>query len=104
MHHAKQYLHRSSRQVAFHKAVPEYHSSKISCHWKELRSQLMNQWSRLSEEDLRKTGPDRHQIAELISARYGISPEMVENYLNNFERTMPLGAYPKADDGSEDFH
>jgi len=91
-HAAKQYRQNDPRHEAFRKSTPEYYSSRISCSWKELRTQLINQWPSLGEEELKDTGPDRHRIAELISSRYGISTEMVENYLNNFERTMPMAA------------
>ena len=62
----------------------------IGCDWKELRAQLMLQWPKLVPEDLDKAGPNRHRIALLIERKYGISSDMIENYLCNFERTIPV--------------
>ena len=64
----------------------------ISCDWDGLCAQLMLQWINLTLEDLSKAGPHRHQIALLIAQKYGVASEMVENYLCNFERTMPLAS------------
>jgi hypothetical protein len=64
----------------------------ISCDWAMLQAQLLEQWNRLTARELDKTGRDRHLIALLIERRYGIRYQLVENYLRNFERTMPLAA------------
>jgi len=75
------------------KEKAEYTSdSIISSHWEEFRLQLMLQWAQITPEDLDKSGPNRHRIALLIERKYGIASELVENYLGNFERTMPLAA------------
>src|SRR5689334_14753447 len=62
----------------------------ISCNWQALRAQLLLQWGKLTPRALDKAGPDRHRIAELIEHEYGVAADMIENYLRNFERTMPL--------------
>lgn len=61
----------------------------LKCHWPMLRSQLLEQWTQLSESDLDVTGPNAPRIAALIESKYGISSQLVENYLANFVRTMP---------------
>jgi hypothetical protein len=69
----------------------EFHTSpNLRCDWKVLRSQLLQQWSLLSENDLDMTGPDATRISSLIERKYGISATMIENYLQKFVRTMPL--------------
>ena len=65
-------------------------SNEAGCDWSTLRSQLLEQWDRLSDGELEATGHDRRRIAELIGYKYGVSTEMAENYLCNFERTLPL--------------
>jgi hypothetical protein len=65
-------------------------SPMITCDWEALRSQLILQWPQISPKDLEKTGPDRHRIALLIERKYGVSSQMVENYIRNFERTIPM--------------
>ncbi len=62
----------------------------LRCNWHILREQLLAQWSQLSATDLDMTGPDAGRIAQLIERKYGISAQMIENYLQNFVRTMPL--------------
>jgi|GEM_PF-3151216 len=65
-------------------------TQKVSCDWRMLRAQLLEQWDELSEFELEATGRDRRRIAALIQRKYGISTDMAETYLYNFERTLPL--------------
>ncbi|MBY0407540.1 MAG: hypothetical protein K2Q01_07595 [Rickettsiales bacterium] len=62
----------------------------LSCNWEMLREQLLQQWALISETDLDVTGPNSKRIAMLIERKYGIASGMIENYLQNFIRTMPL--------------
>ena len=62
----------------------------IACDWTALRTQLLQQWGKISDRELEATGHNRHDIAKLIQRKYGVSTEMAENYLCNFERTLPL--------------
>lgn len=62
----------------------------IACDWQSVRSQLLTQWSRLNTSEIDATGASRHAIAKLVSHKYGIDAELVENYLLNLERTLPL--------------
>lgn len=64
----------------------------LDCSWGLFRSQLLLQWKRLTPKDLDMTGPDRQRIALLVERKYGIAAHMVENYLRNFERTLPMAA------------
>lgn len=71
----------------------ENDNSAIDCNWQALRKQLLEQWTRLAKKEIDKAGPNRHRLAVLIEQKYGVSQEMIENYLRNFERTMPLMAH-----------
>jgi len=62
----------------------------LRCNWDMLREQLLQQWALISEHDLDMAGPDASRIAILIERKYGIASRMIENYLANFVRTMPL--------------
>lgn len=62
----------------------------IKCNWVALREQLLQQWNMLTRGELENVGPNRRRIAQLIAMKYGIASAMVENYLRNFERTLPL--------------
>lgn len=66
------------------------HSYNIHCRWESFREQILVQWNRLSSHEVDAIGPSRGKLADLIETRYGISSGMVENYLRNFERTLPL--------------
>ena len=63
----------------------------MTCKWEPLRNQILLQWARLTTRDVDGVGPNRGRLAQLIHRRYGINPLMIENYLRNFERILPLG-------------
>jgi len=65
-------------------------SYNITCKWEPFKEQIMLQWNRLTSHDLDRIGPNRGKLAVLIEKRYGIAAHLVENYLRNFERTLPL--------------
>lgn len=68
-----------------------YHSDDhIVCDWEALRMQLLHQWQRLTATEVDNAGPSRSRIAHLVERKYGVAALCVENYLRNFERTMPL--------------
>ncbi len=62
----------------------------IHCSWMPLRAQLLLQWNHLTASELDEIGPNRHELALLIQRKYGIASQLVENYLRNYERTIPM--------------
>lgn len=72
--------------------LPPYIDTKdqVVCDWKALRDQLLLQWERITPTEIDSAGPHRSRLARLVSRKYGVNPMSVENYLRNFERTMPL--------------
>lgn len=66
------------------------HSYNITCKWEPFREQILTQWDRLSGREVDEIGPNRSKLAMLIENKYGIAAHLVENYLRNFERTLPL--------------
>jgi len=66
--------------------------AEISCDWRALQAQLLSQWDRLTARELDNTMHNRRQIALLVEHKYGVHYRLVENYLRNFERTMPMAA------------
>jgi len=66
------------------------HASLLLCNWHIMRRELLRQWTLLTADDLDIVGPDCRRIARLIAHKYGIVPDVMENYLRNFERTLPL--------------
>jgi hypothetical protein len=67
-----------------------FSSEAIACDWRMLREQLLMQWRKISPRELEVAGPHRSRIAALIERKYGIASQLAENYLRNFERTMPV--------------
>jgi hypothetical protein len=84
----------AARKVSFpqYETLEEdrYYNRIAACDWPSLRNQLLAQWSRLSKAQIDKVGPNRHKIAMLVENQYGISAPLVENYLSNLERTLPV--------------
>jgi len=66
------------------------HAYNISCKWEPFKAQIMEQWNRLTSREIDAVGPNRSKLAMLIENKYGIAAHLVENYLRNFERTLPL--------------
>jgi hypothetical protein len=66
------------------------HSYNITCKWEPFREQILTQWDRLTGREVDAIGPHRSRLALLIESKYGIAAHLVENYLRNFERTLPL--------------
>jgi hypothetical protein len=66
------------------------HSYNITCKWEPFRDQILAQWNRLTAREIDEVGPNRSKLAMLIENKYGIAAHLVENYLRNFERTLPL--------------
>lgn len=65
-------------------------SDNINCSWRTFCALLMMQWKKLKQFELEQTGRSRHRIALLMQQKYGMAHELAENYLRNFERTLPL--------------
>lgn len=65
-------------------------NSVLLCNWQIMRAQLLKQWTLLNTGELNAIGPNCRRIAQLIARKYAIAPVVVENYLRNFERTIPL--------------
>lgn len=62
----------------------------IMCAWRPLRDQLLRQWNRLTPAEVDEAGPDRRMLALLLQRKCGVDQELAENYLHNFERTLPM--------------
>lgn len=63
--------------------------------WPNIRRQLLDQWGKITTDDIDNAHGDKHEIAVLIQRRYGVPARMVESYLTNFERTLPLSSQQK---------
>lgn len=79
-----------NRQLGLFSPYFQREDTRIRCDWAELRTQLLQQWTNIPVEELDRAGPDRRRIARLVARIYHIATDMVENYLLNVERTLPL--------------
>lgn len=59
---------------------------------KVIQNLLLQQWQRLTLGEIESTHYVKHSIARLIERKYGINSRLMENYLSNLERTLPLMA------------
>lgn len=62
----------------------------VNCHWPSLRDQLLSHWKKVTKQELDEVGPKRHGLALLIQQKHGVDWQLVENYLNSIERSLPL--------------
>ena len=72
--------------------APAYANDNVTCDWSALSTQLLEQWKRLTPVELERTQHNRHSIAQLVERKYGVYATLVENYLRNLERTLPMFA------------
>lgn len=68
----------------------EVATHEVACEWGSIRKQILSQWDRVTPNELEDTHHDRRRIARLIGAKYGVQSILIENYLRNLERTLPL--------------
>ena len=90
MQHTSAQLNQRIRTISQWNNAQYMPSSILLCNWQMLREQLLSQWTLITPTELDITGANCCRIADLIAHKYGLSPVLVENYLRNFERTMPL--------------
>lgn len=69
---------------------PVYANDNVTCDWRALKEQLLNQWERITPWELEHTRRNRRRIAQLVERKYGVYAVLVENYLKNIERTLPM--------------
>ena len=78
------------RSYGKHNEVPDASNQEIQCSKNAMRELLLQQWRRLTPNDLEETEYVKEQIAILIQYKYGIDSQLIENYLSNLERTLPV--------------
>ena len=78
------------RQEVLSNGLLDKNHEWMVCDWQALCAQLLQQWNLLTPNDLMAIGPSRHHIAALVCRKYGVNKVLVENYLTNLERTLPL--------------
>ncbi|HCU26004.1 MAG TPA: hypothetical protein DF383_13385 [Deltaproteobacteria bacterium] len=52
--------------------------NRLETHWPLLRSRILQEWKRLSADDLDRTGMQFDQLVHLIRTRYGGRVEIIQ--------------------------
>ena len=90
MQSTTQSTYSAARQEILVNGLLNKNNEWMVCDWQALCAQILQQWNRLVPDDLARIGPSRRCIAALVQQEYDIDSALVENYLRNLERTLPL--------------
>jgi uncharacterized protein YjbJ (UPF0337 family) len=56
--------------------------------WSSLHDRLQTKWSKLTDDDVRRSDGDRHYLAGRLQERYGIAMEKARVEVKEFERSL----------------
>lgn len=56
--------------------------------WVQLRGKLKEKWSRLTDDDLKRSGGDRSYLVDKLQERYNIAKEKADVQVKEFERSL----------------
>jgi uncharacterized protein YjbJ (UPF0337 family) len=56
----------------------------VRIHWDDYREKIKDQWSRLSDDDLRDIRGDRQRLMKALQDRYTLTKDKVERDVNEF--------------------
>ena len=57
----------------------------LAGNWKQLKGSILEQWGKLTDDDLDVAAGRREQLAGKIQERYGLTKDQVEVQINEFE-------------------
>ena len=60
--------------------------SRIEGNWKQVKGKVIEQWGKLTDDDLDVVGGRREQLAGKIQERYGIAKDEAEKQIATWER------------------
>jgi hypothetical protein len=60
----------------------------VASNWPSFRRRLHQRWTRLSDHDLESIGAGRERVVQALQARYGISAELADALLLEWQRDM----------------
>lgn len=61
---------------------------RIEGNWKQLKGKMIEQWGKLTNDDLDIVGGKREQLAGKIQERYGIGRDEAEKQVDQWERNV----------------
>lgn len=62
--------------------------TQINRKWEQMRGRVLTQWSKLTDDDLTRAGPNRARLAERISDRYGVTADDAGRQLDEWVAQM----------------
>ena len=62
--------------------------SQIASRWGEVRTKVLEQWDKLSMEDLDTIAGKRDQLIGVLQRRYGATREAIEAQVKEFEQRL----------------
>jgi uncharacterized protein YjbJ (UPF0337 family) len=75
---------------------------RIEGNWKQLRGKLLEQWGKLTDDELNMIGGRREVLAGRIQELYGVSKDEAEKQIGNFERMVSEHEPKRPDRGTRD--
>lgn len=81
----------NQRIFSLQSSVPTY-EPPVACERSVLEDLILQQWKKITRQELEKTAYSKKKIALLIERKYGVHHALMENYLSNLERTLPITA------------
>lgn len=57
----------------------------LAGNWKQLKGNMLEQWGKLTDDDLDVAAGRREQLAGKIQERYGLTKDQVEAQIKEFE-------------------
>lgn len=56
--------------------------------WSQIRGQLKEKWSKLTDDDLGRLEGHREYLIGLVQERYGIAKDQADTQVSEFERSL----------------
>ena len=71
-------------------------NDRIEGNWKQAKGKLMEQWGKLTDDDLDVIAGRRDQLLGRIQERHGIAREEAETQISKFEKRNPDFLFEKS--------
>ncbi len=73
---------------------------RIGQNWPELEHAARDRWTRLTEEDLERVHGERERLVDVLTERYGYSPQKAEQEIDAWASTDPVASPGDATESS----
>jgi uncharacterized protein YjbJ (UPF0337 family) len=66
---------------------------QIEGKWKEMAGGVMEQWGKITDDELTMIGGKRDKLAGIIQAKYGVAKEAAEDQIAKFEKSLDAAGH-----------